>query len=813
MLIDMPPQTLKAILPAVCPSDSLEISEQTKQIVHRLSAIMPVKQDTDVYPILHRIVGPAYDVATTEILKLTVYLLSNKLMEDEDSEKLVCDELLKWFQMGDNYLFLKAILSHRLPTIEAFAEGIFFSAMHFEDRHIVEIFLDSGMSPNILVPRNETYFPCTALQLATKRDSLGLVELLLDRGADLDMTLEDMARVCFHTPIQIAALGGNLKIVELLLSRGAASNEFRWRESSAFQTAVISGNSQLVKMLLDRGADINTMQNKRYGCPLECAIRVKSISLIEMLLSHGADIDHRGRPGANTPLQSAAMVENVEMVQRLLQLGADANAPAPRSHMRDEAANDSRTALQWAAENGNSQLCQVLVKAGADPNVAPAMSYNKRHICGITSLAAAVSSNNHQVVDLLLKHGAEANDERGRRTALETAAKLNNISITQLLLWAKADPKAGDSIILAVENQNIELISMLLQAGADIDKIDSEGRNELSAAAEKNDSNLVKYLLGLGANPKPKSEPGLVAVPLVEAARLGNLEMVEILLYAGADCNQPGNSVGRDFNLNALQMAARKGNVDIVRRLLFAGADLNYPATPHGLTALQAAVISENLELVQLLIDRGANPNSPGAQFNGLTALEAAVDIQNTRLVQTLLAAGAEANRASSGFTSLQRAARNGDNDLICLLLDHGADINWPAANACGLTALQAATKFGHYSTVQLLLANGADANAPACYIGGSTALQAAARGGYLHIAEVLLKNGASVNVPRSKCGRTALEEAAGKGRIDMLKLLLNAGADITSGFGRSQLEEALYYAARNGHDAAAKFLKYHQIC
>lgn len=804
----MPPQTLKAIFPAVCPSASPEISEQTKQIVHYLFAIMPVKQDTDVYPILHRIVGPNYNVASTEILKLAVYLLSNKLIHYNGRDRLVCDELLKWFQMGDNYLFLKAILSHKLPTIEAFAEGIFISAIRFKDRHMVEIFLDSGISPNILGFCMETYFFYTALQFATQSGSFGLVELLLNRGADLDMTTE--RRPYTDTPVQIAAQAGNLKIVELLLSRGTATNDCHWRESSALQTAVIAGNTQLVQMLLDRGADINTTQNEKYGCPLECAIRTRAISLIEMLLNRGADIDYRARPGANTPLQSAAMVENVEMVQHLLQLGANTNAPAPRRYSKDQEVGASRTALQWAAENGNFQLCQVLVKAGADPNAAPAISDSRRYVYVTTSLAAAVSSNNHQVVELLLKHGAEVNDKRGTRTALETAAKLNNTAITQLLLWAKADPKADDSIILAVKNRSIELISMLLQAGADINKIGLKGRNALSAAAKTNDSNLVKYLLGLGANPnpnEPESEPS--AVPLVEAARLGNLEMIEILLHAGADCNQPENSTkpGRDVNLNALQLAAAKGNIDVVRRLLFAGADLNFPATRDGLTALQAAVISKNLELVQLLIDQGANPNSPGAGVFGVTALEAAVTNRNTRLVQILLAAGAE------GSTSLQRAARNGDDDLICLLLDNGADVNWPAPGYQELNALQAAAYYGHYQTMQLLLANGADINAPACGIYGITALQAAAEGGYLHIAEFLLENGASVNAPRSRNGGTALEAAASRGRIDMLKLLLNAGADISPDLGRSQLKRALQLATKMGHDAAAKFLKYHQIC
>lgn len=61
---------------------------------------------------------------------------------------------------------------------------------------------------------------------------------------------------------------------------------------------------------------------------------------------------------------------------------------------------------------------------------------------------------------------------------------------------------------------------------------------------------------------------------------------------------------------------------------------------------------------------------------------------------------------------------------------------------------------------------------------GGVTALQLAAIGGYVGIALLLLEKGADVNAPAAKFhGRTALEGAVEHGRIDMLKLLHNAGA------------------------------------
>jgi ankyrin repeat protein len=849
MLIDMPEKTLRAILPAMCPRVSSDISNRLTSMTHDrpvimpvqqglmeqmsryLSAIMPIEKNDEVYPLLHRLVGPDA-TATIEVLKLTVYLLSNNLLPGKD-ERLVCGELLEWFRLGDNHLLLKAILSHRLPTIEALAEGIFASALEAEDQKMAKLFLDLDMSADITIFDRRLHWFSTALQFVTERDNFGLVDLLLNSGASVDLAVTTERATNTQTPLQIAARNENMEIAQLLIDRGAKVNGFNKSGLSAIQNAAMGGNSKLVEMLLGKGADINA-QTTVYGCPLERAIRYQAISVAEMLLERGAHINGRNGSCANTPLQSAAMVDDHDMVLSLLDLGVDANTSAPKwvgnnlePFWEYNGSRPSKTALQWAAKNGNLSICQVLMDAGADPNAAPGTSYNEKD--GATALVAALTSGNDQVVELLLKHGADVNDERGSQTALETATGLDDEKMLQLILcW---NPGLGNSVIHAVEKQDFMLVSTLLEAGADINAVDPEnGRSALSAAVDKNDIGLVRYLLKEGANPSPKSGRNstrggsYLHVPLVAAARLGNLDVIDILLLAGADCNQQGKSYilwDHFATLNALQAAAAKGNINVVRHLLEAGAELNGPAErEYGLTAMQAAVQSGNLELIHSMIHQGAELNSSASEF-GFTALHAAVQRRDEGLVQVLLDYGATANDAPGMFqsghrqlNSLQMAAANGDNDLIRRLLRHGANINWPAADAHGRTALQAAAEFGRESTVRLLIAEGADVNAPAGRFRGLTALQAAAKGGFLCIADILLRKGASVNAPRGiESGLTAIEAASWHGRIDMLKLLLNAGADITSDFGRSQLESALSRATQRGHNSAAKFLKYHQIC
>jgi ankyrin repeat protein len=68
----------------------------------------------------------------------------------------------------------------------------------------------------------------------------------------------------------------------------------------------------------------------------------------------------------------------------------------------------------------------------------------------------------------------------------------------------------------------------------------------------------------------------------------------------------------------------------------------------------------------------------------------------------------------------------------------------------------------------------------------------------------MLIQEGADVNSPRAKYGgRTALEGAAEHGRLDMVQLLLDVGADIGGNYAKSAKE----LAESNGHTVIAQIL------
>jgi hypothetical protein len=107
-----------------------------------------------------------------------------------------------------------------------------------------------------------------------------------------------------------------------------------------------------------------------------------------------------------------------------------------------------------------------------------------------------------------------------------------------------------------------------------------------------------------------------------------------------------------------------------------------------------------------------------------------------------------------------------------------------------------------------LLIEHGADVNAPAAEDGGATALQIAAIQGYIGIARKLLDLGSDVNQdPAWENGRTALMGAAEYGRIDMLQMLLDEGAQVVGEY-EGYYYEAVALAEGRGHYAAARLLK-----
>jgi ankyrin repeat protein len=255
---------------------------------------------------------------------------------------------------------------------------------------------------------------------------------------------------------------------------------------------------------------------------------------------------------------------------------------------------------------------------------------------------------------------------------------------------------------------------------------------DLLDAARQDDLATVRSLLAAGEQVDPFG-PGDGYSPLQFAAQHGNIEMVRLLLEAGAD------SEYRDHNGDrALLWAADEGQAEAIRLLLDAGSPPNSPDDPYGRSPLMQAAASDSPAAVTLLLDAGANLHA--RDQSDLTPLHYAAWQGDAQIIELLLAAGANPNANTDTLheTPLHYAANH--PDMAAALIAGG--IAPDARNHDGRTALHIAAYAGTVESVRVLLDG--YARPDIATNSGVTALMLAAEKGHVEIARLLLDHGAS---------------------------------------------------------------------
>ncbi|KAG2433307.1 hypothetical protein HXX76_008373 [Chlamydomonas incerta] len=237
-------------------------------------------------------------------------------------------------------------------------------------------------------------------------------------------------------------------------------------------------------------------------------------------------------------LTAAAQNGRARAVAALLRAGAPAAAY-------------NSAALQAAAQGGNAEVVYRLCAAGADPTAD-----------GGTALCAAVCGGHTAAARVLLQYGA---DPRARcSAALLHACELPAATVAALVAVApfasagaaKSKGKDADSPMSSHEAVVLELVSLLLAAGADAR---AHGRAGLEAAAARGYERVVRLLLGAGADPAACNSSALVA-----ASVQGHEGVVGLLLESGAD--------PWDMSSLALRTASERGFGPVVQMLRAAAA-------------------------------------------------------------------------------------------------------------------------------------------------------------------------------------------------------------------------------------------------
>jgi ankyrin repeat protein len=198
---------------------------------------------------------------------------------------------------------------------------------------------------------------------------------------------------------------------------------------------------------------------------------------------------------------------------------------------------------------------------------------------------------------------------------------------------------------------------------------------------------------------------------LMAVASYGDVVRLRELLAAGASANYAGSSYASPAaGETPLMAAAEKGQTAAVRTLLGAGADANAIDHEHQ-TALFYAIKSAHRSTIEALLDAGSDPK---ARMGGgsTTLMQLANYMDDPDLARRFIAAGVDPNATtdnSSVFTALNQAATMNHPEVLKVLLEAGADINF-RTKLEGETALIDAARSGAIDCVRILLRAGADA-------------------------------------------------------------------------------------------------------
>lgn len=439
------------------------------------------------------------------------------------------------------------------------------------------------------------------------------------------------------------------------------------------------------------------------------------------------------------------------------------------------------TALAWAVYHDNAGAVDSLIRAGADTNAAT--DY------GVTPLSLACANQDAEVVRKLLAAGANPNlaKETGE-TPLMTCANTGAVDAVKALLDAGADPDASEkreaqtALMWAAAERHPAVIKLLIDGGANVD-----ARSKVLAESEPFIIEVAKGDSVFGTNyPKtirfPKTSGGFTALHF--AAQQGDMDSARILLDAGADINAPHQEHG-----SALIIALASGHEELSRFLIEQGADVNvkdaWGITPLHYALHKGVLILNNYKpsetdrfgwerrnmpgLVKLLLDKGADPNA---------RIEYSYAYHSNPFIARAVEDPPQVDPV--GATPLLLAAASGDVESMRILVESGgADRNATTIGGATLFMLAAGVgaergarnQKGAIEAAKLALAMGGDVNAKLTEVAvdgpgknqqdGRTALHAAVYLGWTDMIRFLVENGADVNV-KDRYGMTPIKLAMG---------------------------------------------------
>ena len=337
------------------------------------------------------------------------------------------------------------------------------------------------------------------------------------------------------------------------------------------------------------------------GKLFDAAARGDHVALHTLLDAHPDKLNARKAPYAWSLLHIAANSGHLAAVDLLLSRGLDVNT-------REE--GDNTYAMHWAAAAGHLDIVRRLVEAGGD--VVGHGDDHELEVIGWATCWDACDDDAHRaIVDVLLQHGA--------RHHIFSAIAMN--LATEVRRIVAADPSTLNSRMSRNENHRMplhhavlrnrpEMVSLLLDLGADPLAVDTDGQPAMVYATASNvDRKVMEKIRAMTALELTSATRGhrrarSQMTDLMAVLALGDWETAERLLREDPHMLAAGGSGN-----GVLHLAAKRNDVASVRWLLDHGADPNgrWNHWDAEVTPMHLAAAQGHAEVVQTLLESGAD--------------------------------------------------------------------------------------------------------------------------------------------------------------------------------------------------------------
>ena len=503
----------------------------------------------------------------------------------------------------------------------------------------------------------------TTLHQAVKSGSLGTVRILLDNGSDVHAVAADGSTMLHYALTKIDE--GVDAMIKLLIMRGV--DPCRARNDGIVPIDLLIGDGT------DDYVNLNGWRS-----------RDKRMAILQTLAPLVANATHGDLLPFNLICQlqpSAPSGWLLTLFKAFLANGADLGSKAP----------SGRTALQSLAD-GWHQSCEQRQSSGSENSFSMTSTEMMRLAMEVVPLAgplheicadprlimSALLMDKEDLVYKFLEHHPDV-DAAPEGCSVIKAACANGCSgqlLNDLLVYSKisCDKRVGSGLVRASCQANL-------------------------ARSYEN----VKVLLnaGLTAN---DSCPVDGETPLMIAARHGNVDMMNLLIFNGADPHALDKG-----GCNVIHYACRGGHLASLRVIKNLGVDWNRKARCSisgekfiGVIPFHLAAMLENNHILEYFIDESLVSDIDTVADSQFTALFIAAWLSRPENVSTLLAKNADLTvRNIAGENPLHVAIRCGHEATVEAFLRHGCDVE--VTDGSGLNCELIARKYGHTDLARML--------------------------------------------------------------------------------------------------------------